>query len=366
MRRPNPVALALAATAATVAMISGAVTAIADAPAAPAACETPAIEDLGDDVQATVVCTYPKVTETATVTATVTETVTETVPGPTTTVTATATPTPTPTPSPVAPKVIIGMSASSGLWDQRLSEVGPCGVEARRIFADLTSSGMDQSNLIAQAIQQTMLPVISYKVPNVATLNSNGYDSWLNNLNAYLDGLDVPVTVTFNHEPYPELTGAEFKAGSQQFLDHITAPNINVGPIMNGWLMDNRMADFASYSTPALISQWDFFGVDSYQGGTESNPDPVKYGGRAVPLLRAWLDGQGFTDEQIVVGEYNGYTATSIDQGGEQILKGENKVLAGLVFNSDVGAKGFPLSGQRLTEYQQTKADSQALHDPPC
>ena len=46
---------------------------------------------------------------------------------------------------PIADK-ILGMSAPAKLWGQRISEVGACGVEARRIFGDLTSSGDSTSS----------------------------------------------------------------------------------------------------------------------------------------------------------------------------------------------------------------------------
>ena len=50
------------------------------------------------------------------------------------------------------------------------------------------------------------------------------------------------------------------------------APDIAVGPILNGWLLDHRVADFASYTTPSLLKPWDFVAVDSYQNGTARTP----------------------------------------------------------------------------------------------
>ena len=274
--------------------------------------------------------------------------------------------TPTPTLETAAVKVV-GMSAPAAQWSTRLAEVGACGVEARRIFADLTSSGADQSTLIGQAIAATMLPVISYKVPSVTTLNAGGYDVWLDNLNTYLLSLEVPVVAVFWHEPHGDMTAAAFRAGSQRFLDHLTAANVSVGPILNGWLLDTQANTlvFAGYTSPTLLGEWDFVAVDTYQSGSMENPGP-KLPGRAVPLLETWLDGQGYPDLPIGVGEYNGFSGSALTYAGEQILA-TPEVWFGMVWNSTgSGTAGEVLTGDRLTAYQDTKADPRALHDPPC
>lgn len=359
MRMPKHVALALAGVVTVVLAFTGAAQAgVLQAAVDPATCVR------GDT---STVCTVPheQVTTTETVTqppVTVTQPpVTETV-----TVTATPTTTPTTTPPPSAPLVNIGMSAQVADWDTRLAQVGRCGIESRRIFADLTSSGSSNTAPIQRAVADGMVPVVSYKVPNVATLNSNGYDAWLNNLNAYLGGLNVPVYATFWHEPHGDLTPAEFRAGSQQFLDHLTDPDIRVGPILNGWLLDRRVADYASYTSPALLAAWDFAGVDTYQPADGNN---VEYGGRAVPLLRDWLDSQGFPNEPIVVGEYNGFTAESLRLGGVAILDPANKVSIAMLWNSHVtGGLGEPLAPgtDRMAAFKATKADSRVLHETGC
>ena len=308
-----------------------------------------------------ITCQIPRSKITETVTETATETVTETV-----TVTPTPTPTDPPTTDPPATaKKLIGMSAASNVWSQRLAEVGACGVEARRIFGDLVANGRSQETTIRQAISQGMMPVVSYKVPSVATLNSGGYDAWLAATKTFLDSLGVPVTATFWHEPHGDMTPAEFRAGSTKFLT-LKSVNIKVGPILNGWLLDNRVADWTSYTSPALLAAWDFLGVDSYQVGDRANPSTWGDGpDRTVPLLETWLDQQGFGDKPILFGEYNAYTAAEVAQMGEPALS-TPEVWAALVFNSDVGAKGEPLTGARLDAYKATKADARALHDPTC
>ena len=264
-----------------------------------------------------------------------------------------------------APK-IVGMSAPASLWSQRIKEVGSCGVEARRVFASLQSDGRAQSTVIAQAKAAGMMPVISYKVPSVATLLNGGYDSWLKATRAYLDSLNIPVTVTFWHEPHGDMPPADFRAGSQKFLDLMkssTTPEIKVGPILNGWLLDNRVADFTSYTSKSLLTQWDFVAVDSYQSGTVAQPGS-KLPARAVPLLANWLDQQGHPNKPIGLGEYNGFTAAAIKAAGEAILS-TPEVWFGLAWNSE-GDSYAPLTGDRITAFKATKADARALRDSGC
>ena len=90
-------------------------------------------------------------------------------------------------------------------------------------------------------------------------------------------------------------------------------------------------------------------------------PDASKPGGRAVPLLAKWLDAQGHGDMRIGVGEYNGWTAESIDYGGD-VLRNTPEVWFGLMWNSGPTGLGKPLEGQRLAEYIEDKAASEVLH----
>lgn len=268
----------------------------------------------------------------------------------------------TTTPTTTAKK-IIGISAPDKLWSQRLGEVGACGVEARRIFGELQADGRSRSGTIEAAVKAGMMPVVSYKVPSVATLIAGGYDSWLTATKNYLSSLGVQVTATFWHEPYGDMTPAEFRAGSQRFLDRVKAPNVAVGPILNGWLLDRQVSVFASFTDQSLLTGWDFVGVDSYQGGTLTKPGPMMPA-RAVPLLAKWLDGQGFPDKRIGLGEYNGYSGDAMRIAGEHILS-TPELWFGLAWDS-TGDKYAPLDGDRLTAFRETKADARVLHEGNC
>ena len=264
------------------------------------------------------------------------------------------------TPTSPMPVKVVGMSAPSNLWNQRITEVGACGVEARRVFASLQSDGKAQSTVIKQAVTAGMMPVISYKVANVDTLINGGYDAWLTATRTYLDSLNVQVTATFWHEPHGNMEPAQFRAGSQKFLTMMKAPDIAVGPILNGWLLDRQVSTFASYTSPSLLSQWDFVAVDSYQNGTQAAPGKLMPA-RAVPLLENWMDAQGFPDKPLGLGEYNGHTAAAIKAAGAAILS-TPEVWFGLAWNSNTETYS-PLVGDRLAEYKKTKADARAQKD---
>ena len=258
---------------------------------------------------------------------------------------------------PGTPKVI-GMSAPANLWDTRIQEVGTNGVRARRIFADLSESGSSQLPLIRKAIADGMTPVISYKVPNPATLANGGYDTWLATLRTQLNDLNAPVTATFWHEPHGNMDPAVFRAASLKFFHGVDSPDIAVGPILNGWLLDRRVAEFASYTDANLLNKWEFVAVDSYQSGTPTNPG-TDMPARAIPLLENWMDSVGHPDTPLGLGEYNGFSAKAIADAGE-ILLSTPEVWFGLAWNSTAGAY-VPLTGDRITAFQNTKADPRAM-----
>ena len=52
-----------------------------------------------------------------------------------------------------------------------------------------------------------------------------------------------PTAVTFWHEPYGDMTGAQYVAASKQLLPHFKRGELRVGPILNGWLLDNQVDD---------------------------------------------------------------------------------------------------------------------------
>lgn len=252
-----------------------------------------------------------------------------------------------PVPTPTA-TTRIGMSAPANLWDQRLAEVGPEGVTARRIFAtELSIKGrLDE---IGDALRAGMLPILSFKgTPTPANVA---------NLRHELEALGADVTATWHHEPRGDWSGADFCRHSETFLG-VKSARVQVGPILNGWLLDNKVAEWESFTTPALLDAWDFLGVDTYQPSADS----PKYPGRTIPKMVDWLAAKGHPDKPIVVGEYNGFTAEAIRESGETFLS-TPQVVAACCWNS-TGKPGsqehIPLAGDRLAAFRATKADARA------
>lgn len=254
--------------------------------------------------------------------------------------------TPPPPVEPPAPAstTVLGMSAPADLWSQRLREVGSEGITARRIFGDLTNDGRSQSDLIEAAVAAGMLPVVSYKgVPTAANVKA---------VRDYLASLGVPVRATYWHEPHGDMTPAEFRTRSQTFLA-VKSAQVRVGPILNGWLLDRRRADFVSYTSPELIAAWDFLGLDVYQSDAAS----TIYPGHRIPALMEVLTAAGRPDMPVVVGEYNGWTAEAIAESGRIFLDCPNVKVA-CMWNSGPTGLGIPLEGARLAAFKATKADT--------
>jgi hypothetical protein len=249
---------------------------------------------------------------------------------------------------------LIGMSSPASVWDQRVKEVGP-GLAARRIFADLGSGATSQIRLVEQAHAAGMLPVISYKVGgDVDGAVSGRFNAVAEQAAARLVSYDRPTAVTFWHEPHGDMTPAQFVAASKQLLPIFKRGKLRVGPFLNGWLLDNQKAAFASYCPDELFAIWDWMGIDTYESGTLEAPGDRKPAER-ISAVAKYLKSCGHGKMPIGVGEYNGYSAKSIANAGEALLSTPN-VWFGCVWNS-TGGKGWELTGDRLTAFKKTLAD---------
>lgn len=254
----------------------------------------------------------------------------------------------------------IGMSAPADKWNDTLDTVGPEGVTARRIFAKLRdSSGRDQSALIAEAIEQRMLPVVSYKVNNVANAIRGDYDAWVENCASYLDGLGVPVVVCVWHEPHGDMTATQFVQLQERLMPKFKRGDLIPGPFLNGWLLDNKRDTFKSYMSDKLLTDvWEFVGIDTYQD--DNNPDAT-WPGKRIPALLSLLDDMGYPDMRVGVGEYNAFDADALADAGETFLS-ETRCRFACVWNDTEGL-GQELEGERLAAYQATKADERARQE---
>jgi hypothetical protein len=250
---------------------------------------------------------------------------------------------------------IIGMSAPASSWALRTREVGP-GLAARRIFADLANGATSQIKLVEEAHRAGQLPVISYKVGGDVTGAINGkYNAVAKEAAARLASYGLPTAVTIWHEPYGDLTGAQYAAMTKQILPSFKRGSLRVGPILNGWLLDNKVSTFATYCPNELFGLWDWFGIDTYESGTISSPGKIKPADR-IPKLSKYLSSRGFS-RPLGVGEYNGYSAATIAAVGEALM-GTPNVWFGCMWNSTTdGGKGEVLTGSRLEAFRGTLRD---------
>jgi hypothetical protein len=252
---------------------------------------------------------------------------------------------------------LIGMSAPASVWGERVSQVGP-GLAARRIFADLADGPTSQIRLVEEAHAAGMLPVISYKVGgDVAGAVSGAYNGVAQQAAAKLASYGRPTAVSFWHEPSGDLTGAQHAAASRQILPMFKRDQLRVGPILNGWLLDNQVDEFASFCPDDLFSLWQWVGIDTYESGTVQSPGPRRPAER-IKALSAYVQSRGYGHLPLGVGEYNGFSAESIAESGEALLSTPN-VWFGCLWNT-TGDRAIPLDGDRLTAFQQTLADPRA------
>ena len=102
-----------------------------------------------------------------------------------------------------------------------------------------------------------------------------------------------------------------------------------------------------------MFGLWDWVGMDTYEGGTARAQERESPADR-ISALRATCRRAAY-NQPIGVGEYNGFRAETIAAAGEALL-GTPNVWFGCVWNAE-GDRGWVLSGDRLTAFQQTLAD---------
>jgi hypothetical protein len=248
--------------------------------------------------------------------------------------------------------LVVGMN-SIDAWATRLAEVGPAGITARRWYA--TGSKNQRAN-ITKTVADGMIPVVSY---TLGVLTS-GHAAYIAAEADFLGGLGVPVYVAVNHEPYQDMTAAQYLASQRALAPVLAAkPNIRVGPILHGWLLDSaahRSADFVPWLAADLFGDgtYDFAGIDSYQTGSDASPGPVGPGDRVAPL-KAVLAGIGHPGVPILIGEWNAWRADSLATA--QVFLDDPQVTVACLWNN-TGGVGKVLDGDRLAWFRTFKADA--------
>jgi hypothetical protein len=248
----------------------------------------------------------------------------------------------------------------AALWDTRVAEVGP-GIAARRIYADLANGPTHQIRAIEAAHAAGMLPVISYKCGgDIAGAINGAYNSVADAAAVRLASYGRPTAVSFWHEPNGDLTPEQHVAAQKQILPFFKRGFLKVGPIHNGFLLDNQVSKFAAYTPDEMFAIWDYVAVDTYEGGTAAAPGARKPADRMY-ALSTYLKNRGYANMPIGVGEYSGYSAATIAAAGEALLSLPN-VWFGCIWNS-AASTDWVLTGDRLTAFQRTLADPRSA-DP--
>jgi hypothetical protein len=236
---------------------------------------------------------------------------------------------PTP-PGAILPKMF-GASAEFGLWEDTQAKLGSPGLTCRRVYAIMNATGTGKQADINEIIADGMTPIVSYKPPTLAGasgpdyagVTAGTYDSWIVAAKDFLVSKNVPLTVSFWHEPHNEIPVADFIVASHKFLDVFedARPQIKIGPILNGYLLDfpGDTPKFETYIPDDLLDRWDFVAADIYQNGTNAAPGtrmPSRLAGNLVNILTL----HGYPHMPIGVGEFNALTAAGITDAGNTFL----------------------------------------------
>lgn len=253
---------------------------------------------------------------------------------------------------------IIGFSTDDSVYSAKLAEVGPTGINARRVYGDLTTSGNSKSSIITSIISSGMLPVVSYKLNGVSfsAAASGSCDAAALATANYLVSLDTPIHVAVWHEPEDDMTGSEFKAFQRRLIPFFQRGKLKVGLILHGFNLDttaNTTLFKGFIDSTLLAGAYNWFGIDSYSNSTKDAGD------RIAPLMTVLSD-LGQPDMPIGIGEWNGATAAKITSAGNKFLANPNLIWACFWQNAS-SSLGPPLSGDRLTAFQAVKADSRVL-----
>jgi hypothetical protein len=259
-------------------------------------------------------------------------------------------------------KALLGMSAPVGTWDQRVKEVGP-GLQARRIFV---SSFTGSLSLATTACNAGMRPVISFKEGSFtwAQIASGAADSQLQALHTRLVALPCAVFATIHHEPASGAgtplvgengTAAQYAAAMAHAFPILggmtTDPEVQVGPIGNGWWFNTKGglsdAQLKVWLSPAVLAASDFVASDTYQGTASAETVASK-----IQRMGAWarrtpgVRGLG-------LGEFNMQTPQGMT-AALAALKADPMFLFGNVWNNNGtgAANAHVLTGAMLTAFQ--------------
>ena len=265
-----------------------------------------------------------------------------------------------------SPKALLGMSAPSSLWSQRVSEVG-AGLQARRLFfADFTSS----LSMATTACNAGMSPVMSFKTGAYtwAQIASGSADTALRALATKLNALPCNVFVAIHHEPSSGASNptagelgsatdyANMQAHALPILGGTIGGKVKVGPIGNGWWYNTKGglsdAQLKVWLSPAVLAASDFVAADTYQGLATAETVASK-----IQRMGAWA-GRTTGVRALGLGEFNMQTAQGMTDA-TTALRTDPRFAFGCVWNMNGtgSANAHVLTGQMLTNFKTALAN---------
>ena len=268
--------------------------------------------------------------------------------------------------APPASKALLGMSAPSSLWAQRVSEVGT-GLQVRRLFfADFSAS----LSMATTACNAGMSPVMSFKTGAYtwAQIAAGSADTALRALATKLNALPCNVFVAIHHEPSSgagtptagELGSATDYANMQAhalpILGGTIGGKVKVGPIGNGWWYNTKGglsdAQLKVWLSPAVLAASDFVAADTYQGLATAETVASK-----IQRMGAWA-GRTAGVRALGLGEFNMQTAQGMTDA-TTALRASPLFAFGCIWNMDGtgAAHAHVLTGQMLTNFKTALAN---------
>lgn len=197
------------------------------------------------------------------------------------------------------------------------------------------------------------LPLISTKIPgnDWAGVANGNYDAWLNSLASGMATVTGPVWFCIHHEPRGDGTQADYRAMYDRATPILKqAPNLMVGPILNGWSFKAVGEDEAAWVSGLV----DMIGFDSYnEWWTYQTADQLNLDG-AMEKYRVWdtveqtfgpiLDVTDTWGKRVYIGEYGchlawnepGKSGAWMNHAYDYLL--QRKVAAVSYFNSSLNA----------------------------
>jgi hypothetical protein len=252
-------------------------------------------------------------------------------------------------------KAMLGMSAPSNLWAQRVKEVGP-GLQARRVFVNSFTGSL---SVAAQACNAGMYPVVSFKTGSYSwsQVAAGKADAELRSMAAKLAALPCNVFVAIAHEPDGDGTPADWSSMQVHALPLLGPdPGVKVGVIGNGWWWSGTSkglsdAEIAAWIPRSVISVSDVIAGDTYQA-TATGEDPAT----KIARMGAWARRVGGV-KALGVGEFNAQTAAGITSATQAL--GHDPLFAwGCLWNAygPGAANASVLTGDRLAAFKSALA----------